>query len=422
MMTTNTEPEHLTVDYNQLMGYLSVPRPNGSSAERRTRHALLGWLDGCGIPHYTQDFCLYPYFFIAIGLWLIFSRSLLALAIWFRSGWPAFWIALVGLLGGLVDVAFNIPLVSWPGATRGENILIEFGPDAPDQEIVISAHYDSKTELLDHQQRLFFIKNLRLGIALTITLGLLGPLDGWLLIQDASWATLTFWLGVVLSLPLLFLAWGIGLNMSFGWLRAASQGAVDNGAACAILLGLSARLQQGNIELERTRLTLALFGGEEVNMQGSRAYASGRNWPLPALALNLEVMAQDGDYVFWEWEGTSMVLAPTNDQINRTISEVIESVRGVSARPAGPVTSDGYSFLRVGVPATTIGTYDRCWVDRGFHGSADNLDRVIMDRLPEAVEILARFIAHYDGEGSEFPQYNDGNQKRIYSYPKGERP
>ena len=363
MMTANTEPEHLTVDYNQLMGYLSVPRPNGSSAERRTRHALLGWLDGCGIPHHTQDFCLYPYFFIAIGLWLIFSRSLLALAIWFRSGWPAFWIALVGLLGGLVDVAFNIPLVSWPGATRGENILIEFGPDAPDQEIVISAHYDSKTELLDHQQRLFFIKNLRLGIALTITLGLLGPLDGWLLLQDASWATLTFWLGVVLSLPLLFLAWGIGLNMSFGWLRAASQGAVDNGAACAILLGLAARLQQGNIELERTRLTLALFGGEEVNMQGSRAYANGRNWPLPALALNLEVMAQDGDYVFWEWEGTSMVLAPTNDQINRTISEVIESVSGVSAWPAGPVTSDGYSFLRVGVPATTIGTYDRRWVD-----------------------------------------------------------
>ena len=69
---------------------------------------------------------------------------------------------------------------------------------------------------------------------------------------------------------------------------------------------------------------------------------------------------------------------------------------GSPARPVGPVNSDGYSFLRVGIPATTLGTYDKKLVDRGFHGPADNLDRVVMERLPEAVEILASFVHYYD--------------------------
>lgn len=413
-------PDPVTVDYVELMGYLSVPRLNGSPAERATRQALLDWLRLRGIPHRTQDFRLYPYFFVLIGLWLILSRSLLATAIWLRWGWPTFWIATAGLLGGFVDVAFGIPLVSWLGATRAENILVEFEPSEPTQEIIISAHYDSKTELLDHRQRLFLIKNLRLGIALTVFLGVLGPVDHWLWLQGSTWATLSFWLGALLCLPLLFLAWGIGLNMSFGRFSTPSQGAVDNGAACAILLGLAARIQSGLIRLERTRLSLALFTGEEVNMQGSRAYTSGRDWPLPALALNLEVMAQDGDYVFWEWEGTSMVLVPTSSQINQTISEVIEQVSGTPAKPAGPVNSDGYSFLRLGVPATTIGTYDRRLKDRGFHGPEDNLDRVVMQRLPETVEILARFISHYDRTEIEFPAFARQKADRIYSYPKRE--
>ena len=69
---------------------------------------------------------------------------------------------------------------------------------------------------------------------------------------------------------------------------------------------------------------------------------------------------------------------------------------GAGARPVGPVNSDGYSFLRVGVPATTIGTYDTQLVDRGFHGPQDNLARVVMARLPQGVEILSQIVEGYD--------------------------
>ena len=113
------------VDYNELMQILSLPRHNGSKAEKQTRRALTGWLDKHQIPFSIDSFRLYPYFMVLIGLWLIFSRTLLAVAIWLRWGWPALPIALVGLMGGLVDVTLGIPLVSWPGSMQGKNILIQ---------------------------------------------------------------------------------------------------------------------------------------------------------------------------------------------------------------------------------------------------------------------------------------------------------
>lgn len=378
------------------MGWLSIPRPNGSLAERQTRQAIIDWLERRSMPYRLHGFRLYPNFFFAIGVWLILSRTLLAIAIWLRWGWPTTVIALLGLLGGTIDVAFNIPLVGWPGATRGENIIVQFEPRSPRQEIVLSAHYDTKSEFLDHRQRMFFIKNLSNGILLTILLGLLGPLDHALLDINSAWAPFTFAAGILFSLPLLVLAWGLGLNLSLGRLSPPSQGAVDNGAACAILLGLADRVQQGGLILEKTRLTLAIFTGEEVNMQGSRAYAAGRDWSLPTLAVNLEVMAQDGSYVYWEQDGTSLKLVPTSLQLNQALAETVANVTGAMPMPAGPVNSDGYSFLRVGIPATTLGTYDTKWVDRGFHSPADNLDRVVMARLPEAVEILAHLVTKFD--------------------------
>jgi hypothetical protein len=390
-------------DYAGLMRILSTPRPNGSPAERQTLQALGCWLDRGGIPHKLHAFTLYPNFWPCIGLWLILSRTLLAWLVWQRAGWPALLVALLGLLGGLVDVATNFPLITWPGLTRGHNLLVEFGPPAPAQELLLTAHYDTKTELLDHRQRMFFIRSLPLGILLTLALGLLGPLDQTLLASGSPAAAWTYGLGILLSLPLLFLAWGLGLNLSLGRFRPPSQGAVDNGAACAILLGLAERAHSGALPLAQTRLTLALFTGEEVNMQGSLAYVRSREWPLPARALNLEVMAQDGPYVLWEQDGFSRRLWPCAGDLNQAIADAVKKVTGAAPLRVGPLNSDGGSFLRRGIPATTLGTYDQRQRDRGFHSPKDNLERVVLPRLPEAVEILSIFITDFDQGGQDAP-------------------
>jgi hypothetical protein len=394
------------INYTELMALLSRPRPNGSQANLATLQGLKDWLARRRITYQVHSFRLYPYFFESIGLWIILSRTLLALAVWLRWGWAALAIALLTLPVGLIDVALNRPTIARIKHTVGENLLIEFEPENARKELVICAHYDSKTELLDHRQRMFFLKNLRTGILLTLVLGLVGVLDGWLVGLGSTLAMAIYLLGVLLSLPLLFLAWGLGLNLSTGRLLKPSQGAVDNGSACAILLGLADQLNREihlsktapdfSNPLQTTRLTLAIFAGEEVNMQGSRAYALQRDWPMPAAVLNLEVMGQDGKYVLWELDGTSLRLSPTSARLNELVGKAVKAVTGETPRLAGPVNSDGGSFLLAGIPATTLGTYDRKWADTGFHKPSDNLSRVVIGRLPEGMEILRRFIEGYD--------------------------
>jgi hypothetical protein len=385
-------------DYGHLMDIFSRPRPNGSRAEVDTSSQIQEWLQKRGIPFHVHTFTLYPYFFECIGAWLILSRLALALVVWLRLGWISIPIAIIGLLGATLDQAFHIPLVTWFGARRGENIIVELGDDKPAREVIFSSHYDSKTELLDHNQRMFFLKNIPTGIILTIILGAIGPIDAWLTAQASPFASWVYWGGIVLSLPLLFLAGGLGINMLAGRLVKPSQGAVDNGGSCAVLLGLAEKLHEEESEafsskLEDTRITLALFTGEEVDRQGSRAYVSWRSsrpggWAIPAAAVNLEVMAQDSDYVYWEKEGSVFKLEPTHPEVNQAIIEAVREVTGKDPLPGGPVISDGAPFMHAGIPTGVMGTLDSKFGFSGFHRPTDNRQRIVMERLPQGVEIL----------------------------------
>ncbi len=391
-------------DYEAWMKIFSIPRPNGSAAERRTKRAITRQLTALGIPYEIHTFRSYPYIWQCIGLWLIVSRTLLVIVLWLGWGWLALLIALLSLPGGIADVAFHFPLVSWPGSRPAHNILIHFAPPAPEQEIILSAHYDTKTEWLDHRQRMFFVRNLPLGILLTVLLGMLGVAQESLPSSQSPLNEILTWSGYLLGAVLLFLAWGMGLHFILGALRKPSQGAVDNGAACAILLGLAEHYHHNPSALQRTRLTLALFSGEEINMQGSRAYVQSRSWPLPAVALNLEAMAQNGPYVIWEQDGTVFRLLPNSPAVIEAISTAVRQTTGESPLLVGPVTCDGGSFLNVGVPAATLGTRDRQLGDRGFHCARDHLGRVAMSRLPETVRVVIRFVEMFDSGERAFPE------------------
>ncbi len=185
---------------------------------------------------------------------------------------------------------------------------------------------------------------------------------------------------------------------------------MDNGAACAVLAGLAERLTRdltprppflagkGGLDtpLRRTAVTLAFFTGEEANMQGSRAYVKSRNWPHPTVVVNLEILGQDGDYVYWESDGMGFQRFPTAATVNAGLAAAAQEVTGQPPQPAGPINSDAASFLAAGIPTAVLGTRDTRLGFGGFHRPSDNLDRVVMARLPEAVEILARFVRRAD--------------------------
>jgi hypothetical protein len=386
------------IDYQALIQIFSVPRPNGSKAERTTRQAVLSWLEHHHIPYRCETFRIFPYLFEGIGIWLLVSRTLLAVAIWCRWGWWTTWISLIGLLGGTLDEFLNLPMVSWIGAGRDENVLVEFSPPQPRREAVVCAHYDSKTELLDHRQRMILLKMIPAGLAISLLLGILGPLDAWVRHTQPGLEITIYWTSAALTIPLLILAWGMGLNLALGRLLHPSRGSVDDGAACTLLLSLADALfnRKNPFDLKSTRVTLALFTGEEVDRQGSRAYAHSRTWPIPAICLNLEAMAQDGDYVYWQQDGSLLHLSPTDATVNRLLCQAVNEVSGHLTIEAGPMLSDGASFLQIGIPTAVLGTYDRRFKDRGMHHPSDNPGRVDFRRLPEGVRILARFLQLYD--------------------------
>jgi hypothetical protein len=350
----------------------------------------------------------HPYFFEGSGL-ADLSRTLLALAI----GCAGLAGTLIAGLGCWAAAGYGrTPARLWLGKCSGEPV-IELNPRGSRparQELILSAHYDSKTELLDHRQRMFFLRNLHFGILLTVLLGVLGPLEHLLAQQGSPLAGVAFLLGVLLTVPLLVLAWGLGLNLSTGRLLKPSQGAVDNGAACAILLELADRLNRQlrlassspdfRSPFQQTRVTLAIFAGEEVNMQGSRAYVRQRDYPLPAVALNLEVMAQDGEYVLWEQDGGVFGLSATSAGLNQLVAGAVSGVTGQAPRLAGPVISDGGSFLAVGIPATTLGTYDSRLADTGFHRPTDNLERVVVEGSGSCRDSSFRSSRTYDSNES----------------------
>ena len=389
------------IDFKVLMDIFSIPRPNGSKAERITLEALINWLTDHHIPFIVNSFRQYPYFFDAIGLWIILSRTLLAVAYFFHLGWVTFLIALVGLAGGTLDIVIHLHLITWPGFKRGQNIIIEFLPENAKKELILAAHYDTKTELLDHHQRMLLLKNLRLGIIVTLIIGILGPIEYYFLSYQSPWSYYSMGLGIGLIIPMLLLAWALGINLVSGRFLNPSQGAVDNGAACAILLSLANELNSTTLSHDRTKITLALFTGEEVNMQGSRAYAGSREWNYPTMAINLEVMAQNGKYVYWEQDGNSLTLMATTDTANQLIQSSVYEITGYPAEPAGSVNSDGYSFLSRGISTGILGTYDIHWKDTGFHRPSDNLQRVVMERLPQGVDLLKTLITKYDQEEAQ---------------------
>jgi hypothetical protein len=144
---------------------------------------------------------------------------------------------------------------------------------------------------------------------------------------------------------------------------------------------------------------LAFFTGEEANMQGSRAYIRSRDWPLPAIAVNLEVLGQDGGYVIWERDGTGFRSFATAAGINGMLAASVQAVTGRDPQPAGAINSDGASFLAQGVPTAVLGTRDQTLGLTGFHRPSDHLGRVAMARLPEAVDILAYLVRRIDEIG-----------------------
>lgn len=382
-----------------LMQILSIPRLNGSDALKSTRLDLSKWLNTQNISHHVHRFRLYPYFIEIGGLWLLTTVMLLTASIWLRWGWPSLVIATVSLVVIVVEMR-GIPLLSRVIADIGENIVIEFEPQGKiEQEVILSAHYDSKTELLNDTQRAFFMNKLPISMGIVIFLGLIGTLNN-LLKNPAEWWSVSLYLfALLLSMLMLILLVPIAINAIFGRFASPSQGVVDNGAGCTILLSIAKHLAAGDIDVEQTKVTIVLFCGEEVIVQGSRAYVADRDFPYPTIAINFDLMGQPGDYVVWKEIGSPLQKFPADVNLNKELRDlVLDKTNTELLFRKGPIGTDTLPFLVNGIRATTIGSMDQILGFGGLHTSKDNLTRITSEKIEESTKLLISFLMLRDAK------------------------
>jgi hypothetical protein len=380
---------------------LSRPRPNGSRALEQTVAGVQDWLRTAGIPVQPHAFVLRPYFMEILGLWLALTGLLLPLAALARWGWLGLAVALLAVAIPLLEVRFLRPTLTALVRRPARNLVVRFPASQPAQEVVLCAHLDSKTELLDHVRRRILLRLSRPAVVLALGSGLLIGLES--VLSPGTARLVTRWLALALALPLAAYGLGMGVNLLGGHLcRVPSSGAVDDGAAVAVLLDLARRLNVGDPRLKATSVTLLLTVGEEAQMQGALAYVrhphrpgSAQDVPLVA-AVNLEVVGQNGGYLLWKRDGTAMSQLPTDPDLNHALLQAVEAVAGETPLRGAQINSDAFAFLREGIAATTLGSYDVVLGGRGYHSAQDNPARIDPERLQETVLVLDRFLRELD--------------------------
>lgn len=383
------------------LSFLRQPRPNGSRALERAVAGVHAWLHTEGIPVQPHDFALRPYFMEILGVWLALAGLLLPVAALARWGWIGLALALLAVAIPLLEVRFLCPTVTALVQRPARNLVVRFPAFQPTKEAILCAHLDSKTELLDHAQREALLRLSRPAVVLALGSGLLIGLEAALPAEPARLAT--GWLAFAIALPLAVYGVGMGVNLAGGRLsRIPSPGAVDDGAAVAVLLALARRLKARDLQLGNTSVTLLFTVGEEAQMQGALAYVRHSYLQAPAkkepelAVVNLEVVGQNGGYLLWGQDGTSMIRLGTDAGLNRALEQVIEVVVGETPLRGSYINSDAFAFLRQGIAATTLGSYDRELGGRGYHSALDSPDRVDPGRLQETVLVLDRFLRELD--------------------------
>jgi hypothetical protein len=331
-----------------------------------------------------------------LGLWLALTGVLLPLAALGRWGWAGLVLALLAVAVPLLEVRFLQPTVTALIRQSARNLVVHFAAPQPRREVIFCAHLDSKTELLDHAQREVL---LRLGtptMGLALAGGMLMLAEGLLPTGAARLAI--HWLAVMTTLPAAAYGVGMGVNLAGGRLsRNPSTGAVDNGAAVAVLLALAQRLHRGDVSHGHTSVTLLFTVGEEAQMQGALSYVRDRKaWPLPVCAVNLEVVGQNGGYLLWEQDGTAMQQLAADPELNRALAAAVQAVAGEQPACVPRISSDALALLRQGIPAATLGSFDAELGGRGLHSALDNPDRIDPQRLAETVDVLGRFLQDLD--------------------------
>lgn len=241
------------------------------------------------------------------------------------------------------------------------------------REVWFGAHYDSKTEGMDHRAR---------AMLWFAAVGLAGAA---LMVVRRSPRTAR-----VCGVAAFAIA---AATASAGrWTRHPGHGIVDNGASVALLLEIAATLQAQ--PLDSTRVRCIFWDAEEWGAQGSRQFVGGA--AAPAAAVNLEAVGAGPGLGVPRWEWTGSRWGVPDAALLAAIRDAAPGAPAI-ADVALPVVTDCGPLLEARIPAMTLLGLERGGhAPRGLHTAADQRHRLDRDGVAAARDLLWMWLHSVD--------------------------
>jgi hypothetical protein len=377
-----------------------VPRENGSAALQRTADFLLETLRGAGVDATLVPFTATPYALRLAGVIALVGGVLYFRLV--RGQRYAAALAVAVLLPALLlaQLDFQLPVFGWLGAQTQYHVLGRVPAREASQRLIFAAHYDTKTDLLDHVERAP-IELLALPIVPFMLVGALAGAASRRARRRAGLlrgtARAAGWAGLVYG-ALLFATLSAG-----AFVPARSPGALDDGASCAVLVRVAERLA-AQAPLERTEVEVLLLSAEEVGVQGSWVYAAQRFATppeLPTAVVNLEGLGASERHGVLPTERFTTRAYAADPGLVALLDDVHRKRFGVelAVLPVGGAT-DARSFLAHGVPAATLYSEEPgVLFPRHLHSARDDRSRLDPAGLDASVAYLLDVARAADARG-----------------------
>ena len=372
--------------WNELLGPLAQPRENGSAAFFAADQWLHDKLTAAGFDVTTADVWVQPQRLRVAGVIALLSG--LAYFALLKRGHPRFALALALIIPlsfiSVLEGAIALPhFVS----TAEQHLIATFEPTGTaTRRLLFTAHVDTKTDLFDHLQRVPFE-------ALLGPVVLLQLIAAGLLVAKRKPGRLT----AIARWAALLQGAGTCLVFTAGALFPPSSGALDDGAACAVLVRLGAQLKEH--PLEHTRVELVFLASEENGVQGSDVWV--RSWPAPSLPMqvvNLEGLGASDHFAVFRGERFTLHSFAPDEGVLAALDAAHLTLHGTPIhRTWYPASTDARSFLARGIPAATV-TSDlpEHAIARGLHSRHDDARGLQPAALDAALSFLIETAAEID--------------------------
>lgn len=376
-------------DWAELLSHLAAAsRENGSVELLATAQWLAETLRQTGAQVSLVDVLVHPWRLRAVGVVSLVAALVYVALLWRRRCVGALAVAL--LVPAVLVLTFE-ELVVWPGGVTEQHVVARVAPsEPPTQRLVLVAHYDTKTDWLDHVERAPFDLLLLPVIGLQVFAAAMRGRRRWLTVAAGVGAAVQ----------------GVGTFCALtagAWARP-SHGALDDGAACAVLVRLTEEFRQS--PLQHTELIVAFVAAEELGVEGTARWLDTQRFDdLPTRAINLEALGASDRFEVMSAERFVVRSYAPDPAVVAWLDASARKLGFGSVPPTWyPAATDARSFLAHGIPAATlISVPANGALHRHLHSAADTRARVSVAGLDAAASMLGGAVRLADAEPASPP-------------------